>query len=340
VAQDADALAKDVAALQPDRLLVESGRLRVYCAPASELPHLLPEIGRLREVTFRAVGEGTGLETDLDRFDEYYRHLFLWDVERRRVAGAYRLGMTSEILPAHGASGLYTRTLFRFDDRLLDEIGPALELGRSFVGEDYQRWFSPLLALWRGIGAFVARHPECRRVFGAVTISSRYDTLSRQLLVRFLSAAARRHRAARLVQPLRPLEASPAHAAVLETAAVTTLEGVSGLMAAIEPDGEGVPVLVRQYLNLNARLLAFSLDPSFGDALDGLMLADLVDVPRAMLDRLMGRDRAAAFLAHHRPNAEHVNAGCGVRVECGARSAEVGWSGSDLLRPSERRIPH
>jgi putative hemolysin len=336
-AQDPDDLAGDVAALASERLVAESATLRAYCAPAAELPHVLPEIGRLREVTFRAAGEGTGLAADLDAFDAHYWHLFLWDEARRRIAGAYRLGVTTDILKEHGAAGLYTRTLFRYDDRLLAEVGPAIELGRSFVCDDYQRGFAPLLALWRGIGTFVGRRPECRRVFGAVSISSRYDSLSRQLLVRFLSSAARRHRASRLVEPLRPLAASPGHAAVLETATVTSLEGIAGLLAAIEPDGKGVPVLVRQYLNLNARLLAFSVDPSFGDALDGLMLADLVDVPRAMLDRLMGRDRAAAFLAHHRPDAEHVNAGCGVRVECGARS---GWSGSALVPPSERRIPH
>jgi putative hemolysin len=298
-AQDATAVAADVAALPPDRLLAEAGHLRVYCAEASELPHVLPEIGRLRELTFRGVGEGTGRAADLDAFDAHYRHLFLWDAERARVAGAYRLAVTTDVLSARGAEGLYTRTLFRYDGRLLDEIGPALELGRSFVCEEYQRGFAPLLALWRGIGTFVARRPEIRRVFGAVSISSRYDSLSRQLLVRFLSTAARRHRASRLVEPMRPPTPAPGHAAVLETAAVTSLEGVASLLAAIEPDGKSVPVLVRQYLNLNARLLAFSVDPSFGDALDGLMLADLLEVPRPMLDRLMGREGAASFLEYH-----------------------------------------
>jgi hypothetical protein len=275
--------------------------MQVYCAPAFELPHVLPEIGRLREVAFRAVGEGTGRGVDLDRFDAHYWHLFAWDARQHAIAGAYRLGVTSEILPRHGAAGLYTRTLFDYDERLLAEIGPAVELGRSFVREEYQREFAPLLALWRGIGAFVARRPECRRVFGAVTISSRYDSLSRQLLVRFLSAAARRHEAARLVRPLRPLPSYPRGAAWLETATVTSLEGIAGLLAAIEPDGKTVPVLVRQYLNLHARLLAFSVDPAFGDALDGLMLADLMEVPRPMLNRLMGRDAAEAFLARHVP---------------------------------------
>jgi putative hemolysin len=327
-AQDPAAVAADVAALPPDRVLAEAGHLRVYCAEAAELPHALPEIGRLRETTFRAAGEGTGRAADLDAFDAHYRHLFLWDAARSRVAGAYRLAVTTDVLPAHGPEGLYTRTLFRYDGRLLDQIGPALELGRSFVCDEYQRGFAPLLTLWRGIGAFVARRPEIRRVFGAVSISSRYDSLSRQLLVRFLSSAARRHRASRLVEPLRPLVPAPGHEAMLESAAVTSLEGVASLLAAIEPDGKSVPVLVRQYLNLNARLLAFSVDPSFGDALDGLMLADLLDVPRPMLDRLMGREAAAAFLEYHArgsgaPDQERAP---GMRARILGETGPAGWS--------------
>jgi putative hemolysin len=314
-------VADDIERLRPDRLVNETGSLAVYCARASELPHVLSDIGRLRETTFRSVGEGTGQPRDLDAFDEWYWHLFAWDRQARAIAGGYRLAVTTDILPVHGVSGLYTRTLFEYDERLLREIGPALELGRSFVCERYQRGFAPLLALWKGIGTFVAQRPECSRVFGAVSISSRYDTLSRQLLVSFLSSAARRHRAARLVRPLRPMRPSAAHGSLVETATVTSLEGLSSLLAAIEPDGKSVPVLVRQYLNLNARLLGFSVDPSFGDALDGLMLADLTEVPRPMLRRIMGADNASRFLTHQFRNSE-----CGMRntelttkVECGMR---------------------
>ncbi len=138
---DPACLAWDLEQLASDRLLTVSGGLQVYCAPASELPHVLPEIGRLREVTFRAAGEGTGRARDLDGFDSTYWHLFAWDASKRRIAGAYRLGVTDEIVPSQGASGLYTSTLFHYDDRLLREIGPAIELGRSFVAEDYQRAF-------------------------------------------------------------------------------------------------------------------------------------------------------------------------------------------------------
>jgi putative hemolysin len=301
-------MADEVAALPLDRRMASVAGIEVYCARHGELPHVLQEIGRLRETTFRAAGEGTGRGADLDRFDETYWHLFAWDPAHARVVGSYRLGATDEIVPREGAAGLYTSTLFRYDERLLDEIGPALELGRSFVRQEYQRGFAPLLALWTGVGQFVARNPRYRRLLGAVSISSRYDSISRQLLVRFLSTAAAHPMAVRLVRPRRPLSSRAADDRILNVVSASTLESVSELVRAIERDGKPMPVLLRQYLNLNARLLAFSVDPDFGDAVDGLMLADLTDVPRPMLRRLMGAAAAELFLECHRETARPVPA--------------------------------
>lgn len=314
-------VAGDVAGLPPGRLLVESARMRVYCAPASELPHVLPEIGRLREVTFRAAGEGTGKSIDLDRFDAHYWHLFAWDAERESIVGAYRIGPTDDIIAQQGPSGLYTSTLFRYDSRLLDEIGAALELGRSFVRAEYQREFAPLLLLWKGIGRFIALRPHYRSVFGAVSISNRYESLSRQLLVTFLTGAALHPRAARLVRPRRPLLRRSPRESLADVVTAHSLEAVSDLIGAIEADGKPIPVLLRQYLNLNARLLGFSVDPEFGEALDGLMLADLTNVPSAMLQRLMGKEGAAAFLAHH--GATGATAATAATGEVGALSAAM-----------------
>ena len=326
---DRSDLASDVAALAPGRLLVESGSMRVYCAPASELPAILHEIGRLREVTFRAVGEGTGRAIDLDRFDAHYWHLFAWDGARQAVVGAYRLGPTDDIVAQRGPSGLYTSTLFHYDSRLLDEIGAAIELGRSFVREEYQREFAPLLLLWKGIGRFIALRPHYRSVFGAVSISGRYESLSRQLLVRFLSRAACHPRAARLVRPRRPIRPGSSRESLADVVTVNSLEAVSGLVGAIEADGKPIPVLLRQYLNLNARLLGFSVDPAFGDALDGLMLADLTQVPHAMLHRLMGKENARDFLAYH--------AGTGA---AGAPSAPSAWGAVGAASAAVRRVVH
>jgi putative hemolysin len=277
-----------------DHVLLESGAFQVFCARADDLPAILPEIGRLRELTFREVGEGTGLARDLDRFDRTYRHVFVWDRMRREIAGAYRIGATDEVTASAGIDGLYTRTLFDYDESLLTQIGPALELGRSFVPPQYQRDFSPLLLLWKGISRLVVLEPRYRRLFGVVSISDRYASTSRQLLVKFLQTTRFDADLGRLVKAKNP--PAPPRSDFVDTTTVTRLEDVSALVRSIEPDGKDVPVLLRQYLKLNAKLLGFSVDPSFGNVLDGLIVVDLADVHDAILARFMGRAESRAFL--------------------------------------------
>jgi len=278
-----------------NQILIESGTFQVFCARAGDLPAILPEIGRLRELTFRAVGEGTGLSRDLDRFDQTYRHVFVWDRARGDIAGAYRVGATDEVTSSAGIDGLYTRTLFDYDESLLAQIGPALELGRSFVQPQYQRDFSPLLLLWKGISRLVVLEPRYRRLFGVVSISDRYASTSRQLLVKFLQTTHFDGDLGRLVKAKHPVP--PPRGEFIETTTVTRIEDVSALVRSIEPDGKDVPVLVRQYLRLNAKLLGFSVDPSFGNVLDGLIVVDLADVDPAILSRYMGRVESRTFLA-------------------------------------------
>jgi putative hemolysin len=287
------AILADVAALGTPML--ESGSYQVFCARASQLPAVLPELGRIRESAFRAAGEGTGRPRDLDPFDDTYHHLFVWDREEQEIAGSYRLGATDEILPAAGVSGLYTRTLFDYSDALMRELGPALELGRSFVALAYQRDFSPLLLLWKGISRFVVRHPQYRALFGVVSISDDYDSTSRQLMIKFLQTTRFDADLGRLVRARNP--PPPAVGGVAESAMLDRLEDVSALIRNIEPDGKDVPVLLRQYLKLNARLLGFSIDPAFGNVLDGLVVVKLDDIEPAILARYMGRADAAAFRA-------------------------------------------
>lgn len=299
VAAPRDAIAREVGSLPPDCRLIATGDFDVYCAQAHQIPSTLQEIGRLREVTFRAVGEGTGRELDLDRFDEHYLHLFAWDRERHQVIGAYRIGQTDDILAGHGASGLYTRTLFRFDERLLERLSPALELGRSFVRAEYQKNYNALLSLWKGVARYVALHPQYRVLFGPVSISARYSDVSQRLLMRFLEQNHRQAELAPLVSAHNPARRAAA-AAVPTPETVAELER---LVARAEPDGKGVPVLLRQYLKLNARVLGFNVDPDFGDVLDALMVVDLTDVDRGILNRYFGRREAATFLAHHTAKA-------------------------------------
>jgi putative hemolysin len=279
----ADEIAANIHALQ-NRLLLEGGTYKVFCAPASELPAILPEIGRLRELTFRHAGEGTGSARDLDRFDETYEHLFVWDHARKEIAGAYRIGAT-DVVARNGVEGLYTRTLFDYDTRLLDQIGPALELGRAFVQPQYQRDFSPLLLLWKGIARLVASSGRYSRLFGVVSISDRYNSTSRQLLVKFLQTHRFDADLGQLVRAKNP--PAPPRDANAEVTMITSLEDVSSVVRRIEPDGKDIPVLLRQYLKLNAKLLGFTVDRDFGNVIDGLVVVDLAKVEPRILARFM-----------------------------------------------------
>ena len=121
-------LQEEIHSLPLDHQLIPQGPIGVYCVDTGLAPRMVREIGRLREITFREVGEGTGQPIDLDRFDTHYRHLFLWNDDRAELAGTYRLGLTDRILAAHGPDGLYTTTLFHFKPALLEELTPAIKL--------------------------------------------------------------------------------------------------------------------------------------------------------------------------------------------------------------------
>src|SRR5262249_38755049 len=258
------------------------------------LPATLAEVGRLREIAYREVGEGTGNEVDVDRFDSHYEHLVLWDRGRRRIAGAYRIGRTDAIVQTRGVEGLYTRSLFHYDIELLERLGgPALELGRSFVRQEYQKNYQALLMLWKGIGAFVVGHPRYRRLFGPVSISARYSDMSQRLLIAFLEQNHVDRDLAAMIQPTQ----GPGRSAALPsgTPVPRTIDDLNRLVAAAERDGKGIPVLLRQYLKLNARVLGFNVDPAFGDALDALIVVDLADVDPVILSRYLGKQGAALF---------------------------------------------
>lgn len=307
------AVALEIQRLPEDRCLARTASMGVWWARAGEIPESLQEIGRLREIAFRGAGEGSGESIDLDRFDRTYIHLFVWNDERTEIVGAYRMGATDEILPREGIGGLYTSTLFRIRRRLLSQLGPTLELGRSFVRPEYQRETAPLALLWKGIASYVAARPRYRMLFGPVSISNAYDSMSRDLLMRFLEMNRYLSDLGRWVRPRNRYSPGRISGPLVNLTA-RGVEEVDALIREIEADGKGAPVLLRQYLRLDARLLGFNLDPEFGDVLDGLMLVDLTRVARPILDRFMGREAARAFLAFHGSRADQSDTGEAQRV--------------------------
>ena len=296
-----DALIKEIDALPQNRCLAENNGLFVYLAKANEIPQLLLEIGRLREFTFRRAGEGTGKSRDLDSFDDYYSHLLLWNRNQRELVGAYRAGNTAEILAERGVRGLYTSTLFRYHESLFQKLGPALELGRSFVRPEYQRKYAPLLLLWKGIARLVAMHPEAPVLFGAVSISNEYNDTSREMIYRFFEERIQEDDLAGLIEPRRPFRPGPLRGADCRSIcrALRDLEELSEPIADIEADGKGLPILLRQYAKIGGKLLGFNVDRKFSNVLDGLVVVDLRQTDPGVLQRYMGREAAAAFRQVH-----------------------------------------
>ncbi len=286
-AVDPDLLASETAALAP---LLRSGDLEVYVATAAEIPNTLIELGRLREITFRAAGEGTGKSLDLDRFDDRYLHLFVWNAPRREVVGAYRLAPTDR--------PLYTETLFHYGPEFLNRLGPAVELGRSFIRAEYQKGFAPLLLLWKGIGVFIGRNPRYKILFGPVSISNQYATISRELMVGFLEKYAMLRGWTGMVRARMPFPRRM-DSAGLPSAGVD-VDDLSAILGDVEQKETGVPVLLRQYLRLGGKLLGFNVDPKFANALDGLILVDLTKTEPKLLERYLGKAEAAKFLAYQK----------------------------------------
>lgn len=294
----ASLLRAEIEALPPEQRVVQSGQYLVQYAQARQIPWCLQEIGRLRELTFREAGEGTGKASDIDLFDAYYLHLFLWDSDANALVGAYRMGLADEILSRYGKRGLYTQSLFRYGLRLLETLNPAIELGRSFVRSEYQKSFSPLLLLWRGIGQFIVRAPRYAVLFGPVSISNSYAPVSRQLMVEYLRANRIEAKLARHVKPRRPFRVERSKIRN-EVADLRDIEDLSRVIAQIEHDNKGIPILLKQYLKLGGRLLGFSSDDQFSDALDGLVVVDLRASEPRVLARYMGEAGATKFFAHH-----------------------------------------
>ncbi|CAH0527126.1 lysophospholipid acyltransferase family protein [Vibrio hippocampi] len=293
-------LLKDIEQLPKQHHLLTSGDFEVYCTTMDHIPSVIHEIGRLREINFREVGEGTGLSLDIDSFDKTYHHLFVWDRQQQCLLGAYRLGLVDELTERFGTEGLYSRTLFHYGSPFLETMGKSIEMGRSVVAQEYQKSMSSLLLLWKGIAEFVYRNPSYTHLFGPVSISSDYSEVARQLLTDTMTLHHYDNVGARYVTAPNPpkLAQQPSWNTQLLTA-LADMQLLSRVISRLD-QGKGVPVLLRQYLSLNGKLVSFNVDPDFNNALDGLIVVDLRSVPQKSLARYMGSENAKQYLcAHH-----------------------------------------
>jgi putative hemolysin len=259
----------------------------VICVPSVEIPNIMNEIGRLREITFRDVGEGTNRSMDIDEYDLYYHQLFIWDDEQRRIVGAYRVGKGKEIMDIYGIRGFYLQSLFRMHRRMYPILTQALELGRSFIIPEYQRRPMPLFLLWKGILYFLIKNPEYRYLVGPVSISNRFSDFSKELIIKFITENHYNHKIARYIRPRRKFTVSLHHLdtdILIESA--SDLNKLDRIIKDIETAQNNMPVLLKKYLKQNGQIVGFNIDPKFNNALDGLLILDLFDVPPSTIAAL------------------------------------------------------
>ncbi|WP_320821957.1 lysophospholipid acyltransferase family protein [Reinekea sp.] len=290
-------LLAELAELAPYKLL-SKGKFDVYCAPFASMDLVFDALARAREVTFRAVGEGTGNDRDTDRFDPHYQHLFIWDSEQQAIVGGYRLGETDKIVAHFGVNALYSRSLYRYDAAYIQTIGNALEVGRSFVTEAYQRHPAALDLLWRGIGQYIVKNPRYSVLFGCVSISSDHSEMARAFISdAMMESFQAEQKFLADVKPIVPLRVKGKVWSNRMLASIRDISVFNKLVGQCDP-GKTIPILLRHYLALNGRFVGFSVNRGFNDALDGLILVDLRKMPTRYLNRYLGKDGLTNFLAY------------------------------------------
>lgn len=282
-----DILEKEVETLRENYRVWQEKNYEVFIAPTSSIPSMIREIGRLREVTFREVGEGTNKAIDLDEYDIYYHHLFIWDTEARLVVGAYRIGLGDEIFYSLGKNGFYIAKLFKVKSQMTPVLRKSIELGRSFIRKEYQQKPLPLFLLWKAIFKFLIDNPRYRYMIGPVSISNSFSKFSKSLIVDYIN---RNHFDEEMAQYVRPRKKFKVDFSKIDTDVLlpgeNNFKSLDDIISEIETRSLKVPVLLRQYIAMNANIICFNIDPKFADCLDGFLVMDFYKVPQEMLDKL------------------------------------------------------
>ncbi|GFD75431.1 MULTISPECIES: GNAT family N-acyltransferase [Tenacibaculum] len=269
--------------------LLQSKNYEVFFASAKEIPNILHEIGRLREITFREVGEGTNKPIDLDRFDKYYHHLFLWDDQQNRLVGAYRMGLGKDIFKKHGINGFYIQTLFRIEPELYPMMEKTIEMGRAFIIKEYQQKPMPLFLLWKGIVHVTLRYPEHKYLMGGVSISNQFSEFSKSLMIEFMKSHYYDPYVAQYIRPKKEFKVKlkDADKDFVFDATEADMQKFDKIIDELEPGELRIPVLIKKYVKQNARLVAFNVDPKFNNAIDGLMYIKVADIPESTVKPVM-----------------------------------------------------
>ncbi|MFA5618960.1 MAG: GNAT family N-acyltransferase [Weeksellaceae bacterium] len=266
-----------------EMLLFKNNNYECFFARANDIPNILREIGRLREITFREIGEGTNLEIDLDRYDVHYHHLFLWDDDKKQLVGAYRMALGHEVYTQFGVSGFYLNELFHLEPEMHPFLKRSIEMGRAFITPEYQQKPMPLFLLWRGIVHVTLRFPEEKYIIGGVSISNQFSDFSKSLMIEFMKSHYYDPYVAQYVRPRNEfkIKLKDADKEFFFDAAEADLNKLDKLIDEMEPNLLRIPVLLKKYIKQNARIIGFNVDPKFNDAVDGLMYIRISDLPES-----------------------------------------------------------
>ena len=290
VQKNVDLFIKEVENLrQKEGRLLESKNYEVFFAKAKDIPNLLHEIGRLREITFREIGEGTNKTIDLDPYDKYYYHMFLWDREANCLAGAYRMGLGKEIFKKYGINGFYIQTLFRIEPELHQMMENTIEMGRAFITKEYQQKPMPLFLLWKGIVHVTLRYPEHKYLMGGVSISNQFSDFSKSLMIEFMKSHYYDPYIAQYIYPKKEykVKLKDGDKDFVFDATKADMQKFDKFIDEIEPGALRIPVLIKKYVKQNARLVAFNVDPKFNNAIDGLMYIKVAEIPESTVKPVM-----------------------------------------------------
>ncbi|WP_461453558.1 lysophospholipid acyltransferase family protein [Mucilaginibacter sp.] len=284
---DANLLEKEIEPIREEYRIWQEKNYEVFIVPTSVIPNIIREIGRLREITFREIGEGTNKAADLDEYDIYYNHLFIWDIEAKLIVGAYRIGLGDEIFYSQGKNGFYLNELFKIKDQLIPVLKKSIELGRSFIRKEYQQKPLPLFLLWKAIFKFLIDNPRYRYLIGPVSISNSFSKFSKSLIVDYINRNHFDHELAQYVKPRKKFKVdfSKIDADMLMNGE-DSFKNLDDIISEVETRSMKVPVLLRQYIALNANIICFNIDPKFADCLDGFLVLDFQKVPAEMLEKL------------------------------------------------------
>ena len=269
--------------------LLQSKNYEVFLAQEKDMPFLLQEIGRQREITFREIGEGTNKPIDLDKFDAYYHHMFLWDSAAECVVGAYRMGLGSEIFEKYGIDGFYLQDLFRFESELYDMMSQSIEMGRAYIVSSYQQKPMPLFLLWKGIVHTTLRYPEHKYLIGGVSISNQFSNFSKSLMIEFMKSNYWDPYVAQYIRPKKEfkVQLKDADKEFIFDETQADLNKFDKLIDEVEPGSLRLPVLIKKYIKQNAKVVAFNVDPLFNHAVDGLMYIRIADLPESTVKPVM-----------------------------------------------------